>query len=119
MINIEDIPLQPLRISEGWTVKHNRFYELEPKGELKIAGVTNDDGWLLFDQDLLQMEHSKRKVFLDLGWYPDEDPNGRFRVALIRDDDWENPLLRYETKDKTEIVEVINNILTKVTSNEF
>ncbi len=119
MTNIDDIALQPLRITDGWTVKHNRFYELEPKGELIIEGVTNNDGWLLFDQDLLQMEHGKRKVFLDLGWYPDENPNGNFRVVLIRESDWENPLFRHESKDKDEIVEVINNILTNVTSDRF
>lgn len=115
MLNINDIPLQALRITEGWTINHNRFYDLRPEGDLKIEGVTNNDGWLLFDQDLLQIEHKKKGVVLDLGWYPDEDPNGKFRVVLVGDGDWSNLLIKHETNNKDEVVKVINDVVYKVT----
>lgn len=47
-------------------------------------------------QDLIAFEAGL--WFVDVGWGPEYDLNGRFFVQLIRDGNWERPLLFYETQ---------------------
>lgn len=105
--------LQPLRIPAFWTVKHYQFMDIEPE-ELD----TKDDKWLtLFVEDILQIEkHFKRKinkkieqqtVSIDLGWYPDGDPSGKFHLVAILNHNWEAPFLQFTSRSKKEIVETL------------
>ena len=34
-------------------------------------------------------------VHIDLGWYPDGDPDGSYRLVAILNDDWENPPVQF------------------------
>ena len=43
------------------------------------------------NEDLLQVEFPGN-VILDIGWYPMGDPKGQFKVKVIRDFDWEQPI---------------------------
>lgn len=71
-----------LQIPTGWLVVLNHFYEVAP------ADVLGDDGQLDFPfvQDILQLRNDHLRLTLDLGWYPDGDPHGSFRLLLIQGD---------------------------------
>ena len=114
-IKFEDIPLQPLRISKGWTVDYNEFTEIEPYSDIKVEGLPDEDVWELFLQDLLQLKHEAYGIIIDLGWTPEADPDGSYKLTVIENQDWHNPLFIYRSKNKDDIVEKINHWLSKIT----
>ena len=109
--------LQPLRIPGGWTVVFNKFEDSEPE-ELE----EQDKRWLFaFNEDILYMyattsrkkngEIEQQKLALDLGWYPDGEPKGKYRLLAILNDNWEQPLLQFSSRSKDEIVRMIERWL--------
>lgn len=109
--------LQPLRIPGGWTVVFNKLKNLEPK-EL----AEQDKRWIFsFTENILYMytilsrkRNSKveqQKLAIDLGWYPDGDPYGKFRLLAILDDNWEQPLLEFSSQSKEAVVRMIEQWL--------
>ena len=104
----EEIKLQPLRIPAGWKVNYNKFFDIEPSDLQE-----NDINWIDFTEDILQMEYKYKDIYIiiDLGWYPDIDPNGNFRLVVVKDEGWEKPLVEILTKNKMEIVENLENLL--------
>jgi hypothetical protein len=119
MRHIDEIPLQALIVTEGWKVEHNRFYDLEPLEEVEIAGLTNNDGWALFNEDMLLIAYEEKAIAIDLGWHPEEDSNGCFILGLAKNTDWQNPLVLFESRSKDEVVTKINELLMKVTRGEI
>lgn len=73
--------------------------------------VTEDT---VFDlsQDLLQINFKNQKIILDVGWYPDLDANGAFRTELIKDNDWENPIISVESKDIGSLKHDISRVIS-------
>jgi hypothetical protein len=45
-------------------------------------------------EDLAQVVYPARRTRLDIGWYPEFTPTGRFTVSVIQNDDWDKPLFR-------------------------
>lgn len=120
MRDIKDISLQSLIVTKGWKISYNSFYDLEPAGNLIIKGAINDNGWTLFDSTLLQASNDLRSnITLDLGWSPPTEPDGMFKLQLIKDYDWQNPLASFNTRSKDEVVAKINELLMKVTKGEI
>lgn len=101
--------LQPLRIPTGWHIEFNKLTSTEPETLDK-----DDERWFDFTEDIAYMytinqkkEYHKmdtQKLGIDLGWYPDCDPNGNFCLQAILDDDWENPLKKFISKSTEEVV---------------
>ncbi|WP_459480887.1 hypothetical protein [Clostridium saccharoperbutylacetonicum] len=104
--------LQSLKIPGGWEIVQNRFLDIEPEELNK-----DDDIWDEFTQDILQIQHKKRNVIIDLGWYPDIDPCGHYRVVAIKDTNWESPIERYESRSKEDIKNKIEFLLEKFSRN--
>lgn len=106
-------PLQQLRIPTGWEVEWNIFLDEEPTFE---AGDQKSIG---FGEDLLQISNKRNAVLIDLGWYPQGDPQGRFRLLAIRKtsdkeemrSSWDKPLRMLEGRSKAEIVQAIEDWL--------
>lgn len=109
--------LQPLRIPPGWEFVLNKLENLEPET------LTKDDRrWLFsFVEDILYL-YSKPKqkrnkktieqtIGIDLGWYPDGQPDGHFRLIAILDNHWENPLLEFTSRRKEEVVKTLERWL--------
>lgn len=110
--------IQPLRIPGGWTVVFNEFTDIEP---MEIP-AENEEMWLYnFSEDLLylsaEMVHKRngqtkvQKLGIDLGWYPEGNPDGNFRLQAILDENWENPLLEFSSRNKDEIVQTLEKWL--------
>ena len=78
--------LQPLRVCPCWELVWNKLLSLEPE-----ACKEDDAAWqFTFVQDILYMRKRSgdQMVHLDLGWYPDGDPDGSYRLVAILNDDW-------------------------------
>ncbi|MCI8401664.1 MAG: hypothetical protein HFI38_06160 [Lachnospiraceae bacterium] len=109
--------LQPLRIPGGWTIDFNKFENAEPQ-EL----AEQDKRWLFaFTEDILLMHKTssrkrngiieQQKLQLDLGWYPDGEPDGAFLLQAILNDNWETPLLIFHSKSKDAVVKMLEQWL--------
>ncbi|MBN3522648.1 hypothetical protein [Paenibacillus apiarius] len=106
--------LQPLRIPSTWLVTYNGFLEIDPK---EVS--PEDDTWLSFTQDLLQLEHNRYNIIVDLGWYPEAEPEGEYGLKLIKEKDWERPIGSLSTKNKDEVVHTIEMWLWRVGGGDF
>ena len=80
--------LVALRIPAGWCVVTNAFAEIDDPHAL-----TEEERRAHLAQDLLQMRAGE--LILDLGWMPEGDPEGRYRLELARGDGSDS-LLRVE-----------------------
>lgn len=67
---------------------------------------------LNFTEDILQITHRHKDIIIDLGWYPDMDPKGNFRLVLIKDKDWQNPIETFETRGVEEVRNKIDDFLS-------
>jgi hypothetical protein len=102
--------LQPLRIPSGWQISFNIFMEIDPL----LQDINNFDPGLDFSQDLLQINNLQKDITVDLGWYPDHDPTGEYKISVIKNTDWENPLSTFSSRSKDEIVSKIETILLEI-----
>ena len=95
----------PLRIHPGWTVWTDFFMDCDPKR------VSPDDKriWLdVFTQDMFYISYDE-KYGLDLGWFPESEPNGEFILDLVTYKDFES-LLTIKTRNLHEIADAIDKI---------
>ena len=111
--------LVPLRIPTGWAVVFNNFWEIKPLIEEGKLVNTSD-----FTQDHLVIERVVPKgtnsppYVLDLGWYPEEDLNGQYRLVLTNRNSNE-VLKKFESSDYEKISEAIGQWLDKLNQAEF
>lgn len=54
-----------------------------------------------------QQKVEQQKLIIDLGWYPDSEPSGNFRLVAILNNNWEFPLLQFTSRSKKEILETL------------
>ncbi|QDH21688.1 hypothetical protein [Saccharibacillus brassicae] len=104
---VPKVKLLPLRIPSGWEVSYNSLTEMDPSQQ-----KTDDENvWFNFTEDLLQVKHTKFGILLDVGWYPERDPDGYYGLELIKNYDWSNPLVSVDTKDIQDLAERIESLL--------
>ena len=60
----------------------NHFLEIDPSQAVLESGRLG----FPFQEDILQLH--RERMILDLGWCPDGDPNGAYRLVLIQ---WDIP----------------------------
>lgn len=102
--------LQPLRVPAGWNVVFNKFLEVD------IENWSSDDvNWINFTEDITYFRRENRKynIGIDLGWYPDTDPQGAFHIKIILNENWEKPAMEYVTRIRKEAVEIIEDLLLR------
>jgi hypothetical protein len=118
MVDRMSSKLMPLKIPSTWAVIYNSFADEDLIIQDKRISNSN-----FYQEDLLSIE----RIFfvdniwhtlpmghvLDLGWYPGADPNGRYRLTLLRGD-WDNVILQFESKDRQRIREVVEQCLELV-----
>lgn len=80
---------------------------------------SGDNGWRIFAENLLHMNHAASKTLLNLSWLPAENSAGRYVIAMVRENEWEYSLFEFESRIKNEVVEKINELLLAVTSGEY
>ena len=63
-------------------------------------------------EDILQIVYTPNKQIVDLGFYGCEVSQvGIYRIVVIKDFDWENPVVSIEAKTKEEIAAELDNLL--------
>lgn len=80
--------------------------------------VTHDDLSLLRDdavakqtellkEDMLQVEFAGG-LLLDVGWYPEFDASGDFRINVVKNHDWCRPVITLTAHETAELIEQLN-----------
>ncbi|NET31804.1 MAG: hypothetical protein F6K19_07350 [Cyanothece sp. SIO1E1] len=108
-----------LKIPSGWAVIHNSFGDVEPI--IQDGSIVNDE---FFNEDLLSIEAiqfdgsywqvDKNGYTLDLGWYPEANPDGFYRLTLIRGS-WDHIVAKCESKDRYQIHRLVERCLELIT----
>lgn len=113
MMNILSInrKLISLKIPEGWAITHNSF--IDEDAVVKDGRIINIEA---YNEDLLSIEQiwfngavweSKTdRYILDLGWYPDSNISGSYRLSLIKKN-WDNVVVQFESHSRYEIKKII------------
>lgn len=106
LMDVSNLKLVELPATENWEIRHHRLYDLSPYDASAVTGFRK--GWTIwhthFDEDLFLAVNSTKGELVDVGWYPDADPNGNFRLVLLNYDrkeevgDWDNPLIDLVTR---------------------
>ena len=72
-----------------------------------------------FKEDLFQVSY-EGKYTIDIGWYPDCEKNGKFKIRIIKDYNWMDPIYCKKTKDfkklfkfVEECAQIVRNLLQK------
>ena len=104
---------QKLSIPCGWKVMWNQFLETDPDTLEKDSRE-----WLLFSEDILYIKRIKTTIHkddlaLDLGWYPEADPDGEFCLYVIKNDNWAEPEEAFRSRSVSEISDKIEDLLRK------
>lgn len=73
---------------------------------------------LEFEEDLLQVQFFNEKYILDVGWYPTRGKNGKFKVYVIKNYDWENPLFVRSNKKISGLIDTIKQGIKCIYSHE-
>ena len=73
---------------------------------------------LEFEEDLLQVQFFNEKYILDVGWYSTTGKNGKFKVYVIKNYDWENPLFTKSNKKISGLLATIKQGIKCIYSHE-
>jgi hypothetical protein len=113
---MDEIDLQPLRITASWHVEWNLFYEVDPSEETMHY---------LDDSSLLHLNNYSLMRAINLDFRPENDVNGYFYLRVINltkvenprnkkisyDGDWENLYFEFTSKSRIEIVKEIERLM--------
>lgn len=96
-----------LKIPSGWAVIRHSFGDVDPTVEDGV--IVNDE---FYNEDLLSIEPlrltehgwvvDQEGYALDLGWYPEANPEGCYRLTLLKGG-WEQVLVEQESRDRHKI----------------
>ncbi|WP_339839698.1 hypothetical protein [uncultured Flavobacterium sp.] len=87
----------------------NEFYSYDPN-----LVFEESLSFYYLSEDLLQIHLESKNITLDLGWYGDLSNNkGCFKISIIGNEDWQNPLEIIKSKSQTEISEKLKKIIEK------
>ena len=64
----------------------------------------------LLKEDLLQVSYHNNYI-LDIGWYPEFDEEGIFRVSVIKDYEWNNPIIQKSCRDLKVLYEYVHECI--------
>lgn len=111
------VPLQPLRVPAGWSMAYNNgLWEIDPDPTL----IPEDERWLIFKEDMLQMHHARANKLLDLGWHPEGDlENGHYKLVLYEGDFRGSLIHEFHTQNRLELIVEIERLLLAVVHNEL
>ncbi len=85
--------------------------------DVETLDPNKEDDWLFLVQDITYIvrndEHKVNHICVDLGWYPEADPNGKFILYVIQNQDWEKPLEEFSSRNVRDIAEKMGDFLQK------
>lgn len=88
----------------GVNVEYNEFH-------IDFSKPLSEQIWEL-NEDLLQFSIGENYI-VDVGYYPSNELNGRFKIVSIKDYDWENPVIIRNCSDYQSLVADIQAVINK------
>ncbi|NVJ98004.1 MAG: hypothetical protein HWE25_07625 [Alphaproteobacteria bacterium] len=107
-ITAMNAPIQPLRVPESWMVHYNQFREFD------LDNDTDPETWKLRKQTLWQGQCERRDRLMDLGWYPEGELEGTFRLQIYEGDFTGTLLFEFESHTRLEIVDQMELVMISV-----
>ena len=89
--------LLPLPFHKNWKIILNEFFDIEPNAE-----TFDSDLKYYFMEDILEIKNIKNGTFIHLGWYPEFNPEGFFRIIVFDTDLNGKVIEEFESKSKQE-----------------
>lgn len=121
MANITYPNYRKIRVASGWAVHRVSFYDISPDAKEKFRTHTEDNGWNIFEQDLLLLHYPLKDYFLDVGWIPKifsegeySVPEGQYVALLVQAKGWEELKTISETRSLKEITDAVNEIMLQI-----
>lgn len=88
----------------------NEFYSYEP-----LLMFNDKLNYEYLSEDLLQIHSESKNITIDLRWYGDLSNNkGFFKIYVVKNQDWENPLKIEKSKSQKEISEKLITIIESI-----
>ena len=107
---MREFKLQSLIIPSGCRIVKNDFTTYDPEIEF-----TEEQNLYNLTEDLLQIEFDYSNLIIDLGWYGEISSNkGEFKIYVIENKDWENPLIIENSKSQKIITKKLELILLEI-----
>lgn len=111
--------LFPLKVPSGWAILKHSFGDEDP---IVVNGAIVNDAF--YSEDLLSIEPlrfdgtswftDESGYVLDLGWYPEADPQGCYRLTLLKED-WNHIVSQFESRNRYEIHQLIERCFDLIT----
>lgn len=77
--------------------------------ELDLSKSVESQIYLL-KEDLMQARFGDA-IILDLGWYPEFDPRGQFVLSVVKEQEWENPILQLKFRELSQFMQNLNRAI--------
>jgi hypothetical protein len=101
-----DFPLRALRIPAGWRIDYNDFTE---------TPLDHPEAWTLaLKSSLLMLTHERRGMLVDLGWYPDGEAHGRYRLRAFEGDHTGTERSAFETRNPAVVITELERLLDSI-----
>ena len=105
-----EIELQKIKLPKCGKFVNHEFYIYDPNSDF-----IEDKNLFYLKEDLMQIEFDNLNLIIDLGWYGDVSNNkGKFKIFVIENQNWENPLKIESSYSQKEIVEKLNIVLDEI-----
>jgi hypothetical protein len=101
-LTVDEPPHRVLIPPPGWTVTFMHLRQQEPDE------LGPDDDWEWFMEDIAYYRRDDG-TGVDIGWYPDQNPAGRYRVEHV-DDAWNRLSPPLETRSLAEVVTHVQDL---------
>ncbi len=101
--------LYPLVIPEGWIITNNKFGKPDPR-----YPPVEDISYFEYNN-----EETGVKWLMDIGFYSEENHTGNFIIQLIKNNDWHNPVVKFDTNCVDETTRIVNELFINVMDGCF
>ena len=94
--------IRKLLVSCGWQITYDEF-----NIDFSLPFMKQTDR---LNEDLLQA--SSGEFIIDMGWYPEGDPDGKLRALLIKNYNWTQPVSEINDKNAAMLEEHIRKLIS-------
>lgn len=93
--------LQPFSFPPGWYIHLNHFTTRDP--QLMSPDDWENEPWMHEDLALFEYRAANTRWSIDIGYYPENSPEGSFACYLLKDDEWETPVAEFRSPSQTKV----------------
>jgi hypothetical protein len=85
-----------------WSGGRVTYWELDAVDPAAPFDAQRDE----LKEDLAQVRF-EGGLILDIGWYPQHAPEGRFVIVVVREEEWDPPIARFEARGRAELDDAV------------